>query len=169
MSAPFASAFRGRPAWMLLAPLLALLLPLQQSAHATLGGAPSTAQASGAVQAPQAQLKAAPEAAAEVHAGYTVHQTTTPGGTVVREYTADSTGQVFAVRWKGPFMPDLQQLLGEHYQSFADGARQGRGRSSLLVQQPGLVIYSGGRMRAFAGMAYLSQQLPEGVHAEDLR
>jgi hypothetical protein len=103
-----------------------------------------------------------------VHAGYTVHQTTNRGGTVVREYVAGSTGQVFAVRWKGPFMPDLQQLLGEHYRPFAESARQGRGRSSLQLQQPGLVIYSGGRMRAFAGMAYLPQQLPEGIHAEDL-
>ena len=102
--------------------------------------------------------------------GYTVHQLTMPSGTVVREFVASSDAQVFAVAWRGPFMPDLKALLGDSFGSFVQAASQnGIGRGSVTLNQPELVMRSAGRMRAFDGFAYLPSQLPKGVQVENLR
>jgi hypothetical protein len=140
--------------------LLAAMLPLE--AVAALGGPASS------VETDQTRMKAM----REVKAGsaYSVHEITTPTGTVVREFVSSATGQVFAVTWQGPFMPDLKQVLGDHFATFVEGAGNTRiGRSNALVTRPEVVIHSGGHMRAFAGKAYLPGQLPEGVHIEDIR
>src|SRR5262249_22573807 len=42
---------------------------------------------------------------------FDVHQMQSANGTTVREYVS-TTGQVFAVSWEGPWMPDLRQMLG---------------------------------------------------------
>ncbi|MBS0344737.1 MAG: DUF2844 domain-containing protein, partial [Proteobacteria bacterium] len=103
-------------------------------------------------------------------AAYTVHAMTMPSGTVVREFVSSATGQVFAVSWQGPFMPDLQQLLGDHFATLADATGKARiSRSNALVNRPDVVIHSSGHMRAFAGKAYLPGQLPAGVSIEDVR
>jgi hypothetical protein len=140
--------------------LLAALLPLEASA--ALGGPVSS------VATDQARMKAM----REVKAGtaYSIHEITTPSGTVVREFVSSATGQVFAVTWQGPFMPDLQQVLGSHFATFveASGGKPVR-RGSASVSRPEVVIHSGGHMRAFAGQAYLPDQLPEGVRVEDIR
>ena len=39
----------------------------------------------------------------------------------------------------------------------------------MRITQPGLVIQSGGRMRAFRGRAYVPQLLPPGVTPDDIR
>ncbi|XAH21581.1 DUF2844 domain-containing protein [Xylophilus sp. GW821-FHT01B05] len=101
---------------------------------------------------------------------YTVHEYTLDSGTVVREY-AQSSGKVFAVAWEGPFMPNLQQLLGnEHFATYAEAASsRGRSGGALVLQKSSLVFRSTGHMRAFSGQAYLSNQLPQGVNVEDIR
>jgi len=140
--------------------LFALLMPMR--AGAVLGGPAAT------VDADQARLKAV--RAATSQSNYTVHELTEASGTVVREFVNKSTGKVFAVSWRGPFMPDLQQLLGDHYSTFKEAAgREGVGRGAVAVDQPGLVVRSGGHMRAFSGLAYVPDQLPQGVQVEDLR
>lgn len=139
---------------------LAALLPFE--AVAALGGSASS------VATDQTHMKAT----REVKAGpaYTVHEITTPAGTVVREFVSPASGQVFAVTWQGPFMPDLKQVLGDHFATFAEAAGKGRiGRGNALVSRPEVVIHSGGHMRAFEGKAYLPGQLPEGVRLEDIR
>lgn len=143
---------------MLLA-LLATLLPLE--AGATLGGSASSAETD------QARMHARREVTAGT--AYSVHEITTPAGTVVREFVSSATGQVFAVTWQGPFMPDLKQVLGEHFDTFVESAsKANHGRGSVSVRKPEVVIHSGGHMRAFTGMAYLPGQLPEGVRVEDI-
>ena len=140
---------------------LAALWPFE--AGAALGGTTST------VETDQVHMHAQRQQRAE--SGYTVHALTLSSGTVVREFVATSGGgQVFAVAWHGPFMPDLKQLLGDSFGSFVEAAgRPGTGRGAVTVNRPGLVIHSGGRMRAFSGFAYLPSQLPEGVQVENLR
>jgi hypothetical protein len=140
--------------------LLAALVPLE--AAAALGGPASS------VAADQTHMKAMREVKASP--AYTVHEITTPTGTVVREFVSPASGKVFAVTWQGPFMPDLQQVLGDHFATFVAAAGKERiGRSNASVNRPEVVIHSGGHMRAFEGKAYLPDQLPEGVHLDDIR
>ncbi len=102
-------------------------------------------------------------------AGYSTYETTLPSGTVVREFALPG-GAVFAVAWDGPFLPDLQRLLGSHFAAYAEAVRdQQDAHGQRVVKQPGLVVRSAGRMRAFSGQAYLPNQLPAGVSLEDIR
>jgi hypothetical protein len=94
-------------------------------------------------------------------AGYTVMQRQLDTGTTVREFV-DGTGTVFAVSWSGPFLPDLKELLGIHFDSMATQGRDGANRSRLAVQDSGAVIVSEGRMGAFEGRAWLPTRLPAG-------
>lgn len=102
---------------------------------------------------------------------YMIHELRSPTGVVVREF-ASSSGQIFAVSWNGPFPPDLRQLLGSHFEDFRQAAEAQAGRRTrgpLFVEQNGLVVQIGGHMRSYAGHAYLADQIPPGVHADDLR
>ncbi len=100
---------------------------------------------------------------------YTLHQIQAPYGTVVREYVAPRSGNVFAVTWNGPRIPDLRQLLGAYFDQYARAAQSRRGHGPLVVELPGLVVQSSGHQRSFIGRAYLPQQMPAGVRAEALR
>jgi hypothetical protein len=100
---------------------------------------------------------------------YTIHEIQVASGTLVREYVS-AQGQVFAVAWKGPLLPDLQQILGDHFADYGAAASSKRTRRGpVLVQQPGLVIQSGGHMRAFSGRAYIPQLLPADVTVDDIQ
>jgi hypothetical protein len=85
---------------------------------------------------------------------YTVHEIQAANGTVVREYVS-SSGKVFAVAWHGPWLPDMRQLLGSYFDQYiqATKAQSGSrmGRRPLMIEQPGLVVESGGHLRAFSG------------------
>ncbi len=100
-----------------------------------------------------------------VGAACTIHEITT-GQTVIREYVSPQ-GKVFAVSWRGPFMPDLDQILGAYSQQFTQAmaarSQYRRIRGPAVLETPGLVVQSGGHMRAFVGRAYLPDSLPEGV------
>jgi hypothetical protein len=103
---------------------------------------------------------------------YTVSEIRAATGTVVREY-ASSTGTVFAIAWHGPWPPDMHQLLGSYFEQYVQAAKAQSaarmGRRPLMIEQPGLVVQSGGHPRAFSGKAYVPEMLPQGVRAEDLR
>jgi len=104
---------------------------------------------------------------------YTVHEIKAPTGTVVREYVS-TTGKIFAVTWQGPFPPDLRQLLGSYYERFSQAAQKRQQqrphiRGALHIQEPSLVVHSGGHMRAYFGKAYIPELMPEGVSIEDLK
>jgi Protein of unknown function (DUF2844) len=102
------------------------------------------------------------------HGEYRVHEILLPSGTLVREY-AGADGNVFAVTWRGPFMPSLKQMLGRYFDEYAAAARAGHGdRKHLEVRQSNLVVQASGHMRAYSGRAYLPQALPSGVSPGDL-
>jgi len=103
---------------------------------------------------------------------YTLHEIQTPTGVAVKEY-ASPVGKVFAVTWKGPFHPDLRQLLGPYYDEYVQAVRTQRtqrsGRGPILIQHPGLVIQVSGHLRSFVGRVYVPQQLPVSMRVEDIR
>lgn len=95
-------------------------------------------------------------------AGYTLVQHPLDSGTTVQEFV-DGSGMVFAVSWSGPFLPDLKELLGAHFDAMAaQGQRQGAARSRLAVRTSEAVILSEGRMGAFEGRAWLPSRVPAG-------
>lgn len=103
--------------------------------------------------------------------GYTTHEFYSEHGTTVREFVSPE-GKVFGVAWEGPHIPDLRQLLGSHYQEFENGAAQARSqqmRGPIMLAVPGLVVESGGHMRAYSGRAYIPALLPAGVSVEAIR
>jgi Protein of unknown function (DUF2844) len=102
-------------------------------------------------------------------AGYTVHEITTPAGTVVREYVSPSD-KVFAVSWRGPLRPDLRQMLGSYFGQFQQAASTPHpgGHRHLAIEQPGLVVQSSGHMRAFAGRAWAPDLLPQNFSVSDI-
>ena len=101
---------------------------------------------------------------------YTVHETILPTGTRVRQYVSKA-GTVFAVTWSGPFMPDLRQLMGTHFDTMIARQAQNRHAGQRVYRQhdPNLVIESGGRPRHFVGRAYLPGTLPAGVTGQDIK
>jgi len=101
-------------------------------------------------------------------AAYTVHELQAPSGTVVREYVSPA-GIVFGVAWQGPSMPDLRQVLGTYFDPYVQAASKRNARGPVAIAQPGLVVQSGGHMRAFVGRAYIPQALPAGVAPDAIR
>jgi len=99
---------------------------------------------------------------------YSVHELQTPSGTVVREYLSPA-GIVFGVAWRGPWMPDLRQILGTYFDRYVEASATRKARGPVAIEQPGLVVQSAGHMRAFVGRAYIPEALPQGVTAEAIR
>jgi hypothetical protein len=143
--------------------LLAITMGSSLPAFASLGGN------AGSIQADTARM------GASVNVSNTdnceVHQLQSPAGTVVNEYIS-SSGTVFAVSWHGPFLPDMQQILGSYFQQYSAAlSSQSRqyGHRPLNIRQSGLVVQTGGHMRAHWGRVYVPSLVPEGVSAEQLQ
>lgn len=138
-----------------------MILSLPMSAWAVLGDQASS------VQSDQAQMKAVVRPGTQT-TQYSVQTLTTPSGITIKEF-ADTSGNIFAVTWQGPFMPDLRQLLGQYFNTYVSTARQHHGgHHHLSVVEPNLVVHSQGHMRAFSGIAYLPDKVPKGVKPGDL-
>jgi hypothetical protein len=103
---------------------------------------------------------------------YTVHELQSPTGTTVREFAA-LDGKVFGIAWHGPFIPNLRQLLGSYFETFRQAAQDQRlrrpGHGQLMVALHGLVVESGGHMRAFVGRAYLPNRVPVSAERAGIR
>jgi hypothetical protein len=157
---------------------LSCVVPAVQSAHAALGGTPMTPPAGASVTtqtvSPTAVLHAASGAAsaASTSSSYTVRATTFGNGTVVHEYLAPD-GSVFGLAWRGPQMPNLNDLLGTYFPQYLAGVEAVRaargGHGPVAVDQSSLVVHSGGHMGAFVGQAWLPQALPAGVSGSDIQ
>jgi hypothetical protein len=99
---------------------------------------------------------------------YRVHEIQMSSGTLVREFVG-LDGQVFAITWKGPTIPDLRQTLGSYFDRYVTAAKANHmGRTRLQILQSDLVVQAAGHMRAFSGRAYLPQAVPNGVSVGDL-
>jgi hypothetical protein len=143
---------------------IAFLLALPVATSAELGGDFTS------VLADQAHMKATLKTT-EAEA-YTVHEIQAPSGTAVREYVSPA-GKVFAVAWRGPFLPDLHQILGASFTTFTQNVQAQRtqrsGRGPVVVKQDALVVKSLGHARNYFGKAYLPELMPQGVKDEDIR
>jgi hypothetical protein len=99
---------------------------------------------------------------------YRLHEIQLPSGAVLREFAAG--GNVFAVAWSGSSKPDLRQALGQYFDVYVSAAKAKRtGRHPVSIEQNGLVVQSGGHMRAFTGRAYLAKSIPTGTKLEEIR
>ena len=142
--------------------LTLLIVALPVAAWAELGGTAAS------IKTDQVQMKATLRPAVS-NPNYSVHEIQTPQGVTVKEFVSAS-GTVFAVAWNGPTMPDLQQLLGQYFDSYTTAAKTPHtGHKHLTISQPGLVVESQGHMRAFFGKAYIPTMLPTGVTAAELK
>ncbi len=145
--------------------MLAVLGPIT-AAHASLGGNAAS------VETDRVQMKVARTArlTPSANGNYTVHETMLPTATLVRQYVSN-TGRVFAVTWNGPYMPDLRQLMGTHFDTMI--ARQAgkvhAGQRAASQHGSDLVVEAGGHPRHFVGRAYLPSALPAGVTEKDIQ
>jgi len=121
------------------------------------------------VEADRAHMKAESLEVKQATA-YKVHAIQAPGGTIINEYVSPA-GRVFAVAWHGPFIPEMPQILGSYFQQYSAAiqAKRPYGRRPLNIQQPGLVVQTGGHMRAYFGRAYLPEMLPAGLKADEIK
>ena len=141
------------------------LLIFPCSASATLG------ESEASVHADQVHMKAVLKTTR--NESYTMHEIKAPNGTVVREYVSPQ-GKVFAVVWQGPFIPDLRKLFGNYFSQYSQASKdrnsiRPRIRGPLTIMQPGLVVQTGGHMRAYLGYAYIPYLIPQGVSIEEIR
>ena len=162
------------PAWSLhFGGIFVLLATFSGHATAGLGAAPlptSSPQLSQSLQlSPSgsgAKTLASPRPAA-----YTAHETGLESGTTIKEY-ATAAGVVFAVQWRGPVLPDLEDLLGTHFATFRAEAQKsraaGRRGSPMTVTTDTLIVNSTGRMRNFVGWAYAPGLVPADVSIKDV-
>ena len=162
----------GQPARRLKSHGLAItcaLLTLPCPVFAALGGDATSVQADSVHM--QASLRTSQAAAAQ-GGTYTVHELRSPSGVVVREY-ASASGKVFGVAWQGPWLPDLHQLLGNYFEAYQQ-AMQARdagraGRRPVHIEIPGLVVNLNGHLRSYSGRAYVPENLPQGMSAEEVK
>ena len=101
---------------------------------------------------------------------FDVREIITDAGLRVREYL-NRDGIVFAVTWRGPIQPDLQQLLQTSFASYNQARSaliQPGLRRSLRIASTDLVVETAGHLRAYSGRAYLPTRIPAGASANDL-
>lgn len=143
--------------WLPWAAGCAAFVGFSLSAQASLGGGVSSVESDRAHM--NARIQVMP------HARYDVHEVQSSGGTVVDEYVSPE-GMVFALTWHGPFPPPMQQILGTYFQQYS-AALQAQpkmyGHRPLNIQKQGLVVQTGGHMRAHFGRAYIPDLVPSGV------
>jgi Protein of unknown function (DUF2844) len=155
----------NRAEWMLGLALGTALLggSISLPAYAALGGDAASVDADAAKMKSQARVTTPA-------GGYTVSELTLPTGTVVREYVS-AEGKVFAVTWKGPTVPDLQQTLGTYFSTMqaATSVPHGADHHHLTVRTSDLVLQTGGHMRAFIGKAYVPSLLPPNFTLDDIK
>ena len=140
-----------------------LLLGVSLPARATLGANVSS------VESDRARMNA--NAKAMQHDGYEVREMEAPGGTVVDEYVSPE-GTVFAVTWHGQFPPPMEQILGSYFQQYTSALEAQPkiyGHRPINIHEAGLVVETGGHMRAHFGRAYIPDLLPQGVTANQIR
>ena len=140
--------------------LLMLFLCLLQAtlSYATLDVSPANTDTSADTGVVTARLDGKPLDQGD--AIYAVSQSKLPSGTIVRAYS-DLQGKIFAISWNGPTQPDLDSMLGEHF-DHSNGALP---PAPLSIARPDMVIVSSGRPRAYNGKAWIPKALPAGFDA----
>ena len=91
--------------------------------------------------------------------GYVLQEYTEISGNQIREYR-NLLGQVFAVAWSGPVLPDLKKLISNKYLDDLILAGPQLSNRVISTKKGSLVIKSQGRMRSFKGYVYDLNILP---------
>ncbi len=143
---------------LLLLPLIALCLLDESASHAELGGAVSA-------DALQIQEKFPADSSGQ---RLYVFQIKLPTGTQIREF-ANGEHVVVGVSWQGPTLPNLKQLLGPYFDTFAKRppTKETNHHSAEFFSDE-LVVQSHGQLHSFSGRAYLPQRLPAGITADQI-
>src|SRR5262249_24483881 len=101
---------------------------------------------------------------------YDVHEARSVDGMHVRQYVDRSSGQVFAVTWDGPRLPDVAGLLGASATRYYAAARAHRGSHHVLsISDPDLSITLLRLPRGWQGQAYLPAAMPLGFDRSEIR
>jgi len=145
--------------------LAACLLVVALPGQAALG------EPAASVQADRQRMLAVHRQASDL--GFNVHTLNASDGSVVRQYVG-SDGIVFAVTWSTRGKPRLDQLLGRHFDGYAEAGRQAMQKRAgvmhaAVLQQGDLVVESTAHLSAFTGRAWLRSRLPAGMGADALR
>lgn len=136
----------------------AVLACLPGSAHATLGGDIAT------VTANQQHFSA--KRTVQPLLNGQRHDLTLASGTVVHEYLS-AKGKVYAVSWRGPQKPNLNELLGDYRQKLAQAKGRGhRGLHRVQFASEDLVVEASGHNTYFSGRAWVPSLVPTGVDAK---
>jgi hypothetical protein len=150
--------------------LAALGQPLPAGTSTLPGSAVRAGTASGTTTGPAVSAKAAATTSSNT-TNYNISKTLLDNGTTISEY-ATPVGLVFALSWEGPFMPDLNSLLGSYFSTFKEQADAGRATRNIGtpvgVDTGKLVVRSSGRMRNYSGYAYAPDLIPGGVSISDV-
>ena len=121
----------------------------------------------------QANAGSATQASASANAAYSENVVTLDSGTVVHEFVATATNTVFAVSWKGPRLPNFNDILGTYATRYLNpmgsDVVQSRGLTQRGLQASDLVVQSFGRLGQFSGFAYLPSAVPAGVSLSELQ
>lgn len=138
------------------------LLLLAGNAFATLGQDVSSVESD--------RLRMNAEARVTPGQQYSIHEIRAGNGTKIREYVSPA-GTVFAVAWQGPTVPDLRQLLGDHFDEYMRAAQMPPRVHTRAVhlETDDLIFESGGHMRFIVGRAYLRSKLPPGVRDDQIQ
>jgi len=109
--------------------------------------------------------------AAQVTRGvaYDRHALRTGNGVQVLEF-ASRDGQVFAVSFNGPSMPDLKVLLGNRYSEYAAAVHPSPSTHKIYTHTSGTLELSIVKLpRGFTGSAYVPGAVPAGVNPHELQ
>ncbi len=100
---------------------------------------------------------------------YDLHEITLAGGTTVHEYVTRA-GQVFAVTWSGPSIPDLKTMLADHYADYLNAATTPHGSHHVLVVRNATIeLQMIKLLRGHVGSARVLALTPPGVDLRALR
>ena len=97
--------------------------------------------------------------------GFVIYTQTLPSGLILQEYISGA-GNIFAVTWSGPALPNLQILLGNYFKDYLTALQESR--RSIYLNNENIIIQSSGMMGAFQGFAYLLKQAPAGFSPTNL-
>lgn len=98
-------------------------------------------------------------------------QSTTSDDLTIKEFI-DSTGLVYAIRWEGSTLPDINALLGEYFPEYKLAIATTPHRvphRRLSADSDNLHISQFGHPGALFGVIYLKNSLPANVQPEDLK
>jgi hypothetical protein len=151
------------------ASLVAAATVLCANAHATLGGnAASVAQDGSSNLTIPAARQMAQAATGAAQATFSV-QTVQSGRIAVSEYVSTATNAVFAIRFAGPYLPDLAQLTGTYFPALqAAMAKIGPRVPVRDISTPTLVLHEQGFMGSFTGYVYDPTLTPVGFDSSIL-